>query len=122
MSAKKQVTGSYRTVRRFTLVGAALSAFLVIDGLVLFATGGLSSDATPVFPVLGGSFASASRSSGTNLIIIGVIMSLVTLAGWWRIGRPLRAAERRDRQSPPEPAAPARQAGPEAAAVPRDDR
>lgn len=122
MSGKRQVTGSYRTVRRFTIIGAVVSAFLVIDGLVLFATGGLNSDATPVFPVFGGSFASANRSSGTNLLIMGVLLALVTFVGWWRIGRPLRAAEQQGRQGPAEPAGPARQAEPGTAAVPRNDR
>jgi hypothetical protein len=94
MTGKRQVTGSYKTVRRMTILGAVLAAFLLVDGFVLFLTGGLNGDATPVFLFLGGSFANANRSSGTNLLIMGVLLALVTFAGWWWLGRPLRARER----------------------------
>ncbi len=94
MTGKRQVTGSYKTVRRMTIVGAVLAAFLLVDGFVLFLTGGLNGDATPVFLFLGGSFATANRSSGTNLLIMGALLALVTFAGWWWLGRPLRARER----------------------------
>jgi hypothetical protein len=76
---------------------------------VLFLTGGLNSDATPVFLFLGGSFANANRSSGTNLLILGVLLTAVTFAGWWRIGRPLRAQEQpgtQDAEAPGEPGQP----------------
>ncbi len=65
------MTGSHTTVRRFCVVGALGSAFMLIDGLVLLITNGLHSDATQVFPVLGGAF-SKTRASGTSLIILGV--------------------------------------------------
>ena len=97
-AGKRQVTGSYKTVRRLTIIGAVVSGFLLIDGLLLFLTNGLNSDATPVFLFLGGSFANANRSSGTNLLILGVLLTAVTFVGWWRVGRPLRAQER---QGPP---------------------
>jgi hypothetical protein len=60
-----------RSLRRFLILAAVLATAVLADGIVLAVTGGLSSDATPVFPVLGGSFAK-TRNSGTSLIIIGV--------------------------------------------------
>lgn len=81
-----------KSVRRFTILGACVSAFVLIDGVILLVTGGLSSDATPVFPVLGGSF-SATRSSGTSLVIMGVLLAVITLVGWWALGRRPRDAE-----------------------------
>jgi hypothetical protein len=81
-----------KSVRRFTILGACVSAFVLIDGVILLLTGGLSSDATPVFPVLGGSF-SATRSSGTSLVIMGVLLAVITLVGWWALGRRPRDAE-----------------------------
>ena len=87
------MSGNYRTIRRFTILGACLSAFVLLDGVVLLVTGGLSSDATPVFPMLGGSF-NATRSSGTSLLIMGVLLAVITFAGWWKLGRRLRDAQR----------------------------
>lgn len=87
------MTGSYKTVRRFTILGGCVAAFVLIDGLVLLVTNGLSSDATPVFPMLGGGF-SKTHSSGASLIILGIILAVVSFAGWWTLGRRLRAAER----------------------------
>jgi hypothetical protein len=81
-----------KSVRRFTILGACVSAFVLIDGIILLVTGGLSSDATPVFPVLGGSF-SATRSSGTSLVIMGVLLAVITIVGWWALGRRPRDAE-----------------------------
>ncbi len=89
------MNGSYKTVRRFTIVGGCVSAFVLIDGLFLFITGGLNSDATPVFPMFGGSF-NANRSSGTSLLILGVMLAAVSFFGWWTLGRRLRGAERGD--------------------------
>ncbi len=94
MTARRQPTGSYKTAFRMTMVGAAISALLLIDGLALFITGGLNSDAAPLFPVFGGSWANDNRSSGTSLLVIGVLLAIVTFVGWWRLARPLRAAER----------------------------
>ena len=70
-----------RPLRRFLIFAAVLATAVLADGIILAATGGLSSDATPVFPVLGGSFAK-TRNSGTSLIIIGVLMELVIMAAW----------------------------------------
>ncbi len=86
------MSGGNKTIRRFTILGACVSAFVLIDGVVLLVTGGLSSDATPVFPVLGGSF-SATRSSGTSLLIMDVLLAVITLVGWWKLGRRPRDAE-----------------------------
>ena len=85
------MSGSNKTIRRLTILGGLLSAFVLIDGVVLLVTGGLSSDATPVFPMLGGTF-SATRSSGTSLIIMGALLAVVTFAGWWKLGRRPRDA------------------------------
>jgi hypothetical protein len=86
-------------VRRLSIVGGCVSAFVLVDGLFLFVTGGLNSDATPVFPMFGGSF-SANRSSGTSLLILGVMLAAVSFFGSWTLGRRLRAAERDDGTRP----------------------
>jgi hypothetical protein len=78
-----------RLLRRLTIFGAVVGAFVLIDGLVLFFTHGLSTDATPVLPVLGGSFAK-TRSSGVSVIILGVVLVALTLTGRWWLGRRLR--------------------------------
>jgi hypothetical protein len=114
--------GSYKTAFRMTMVGAVISAFLLIDGIVLFLTGGLNADAQPVFPVFGGSFANDNRSSGTSLLIIGVLMTVVTFVGWWRIARPLRAAERDGGAADGLPDAGDQTAMPGPATVPQHDR
>jgi hypothetical protein len=75
-----------KSSKRLVILGAVLAAFVLIDGIVLAATGGLSSDATPIFPVLGGPFAK-TRSSGTSLIIIGALLALLTAAGGWLLAR-----------------------------------
>ncbi len=80
----------WRVVKRMTIIGALLTAFFLIDGLVLFLTGGLSADAGPVFPWLGGVF-TKNRSSGTGLLIIGVLSLVVLLTGWFTYGRRVRA-------------------------------
>lgn len=82
------MTGT-RPLRRFLILAAILAAAVLADGIVLAATNGLSSDATPVFPVLGGSFAK-TRNSGTSLIILGVLMELVIVAAWFVMGRRAR--------------------------------
>ncbi len=122
MTAQRQPKGSYKTAFRMTMIGAVISAFLLIDGLVLFLTGGLNGDATPVFPVFGGSWANDNRSSGTSLLIIGVMMAVVTFAGWWRLARPLRAAERGTAAGAADPVATSQAATPNSATVPRHDR
>lgn len=88
------MTGSYKVVRRFTIAGGLAATAVLIDGLVLLFTNGLSSDATPVFPVLGGVF-SRTRSSGASLVILAAIMIALTLVGRWTLGRRLRAEEQR---------------------------
>lgn len=80
----------WRVVKRMTIVGALLTTFFLVDGLALFATGGLSGDAGPVFPWLGGAF-TKNRSSGTGLLIIGVLALAVLLTGWFTYGRRVRA-------------------------------
>lgn len=118
MTARRQPTGSYKTAFRMTMVGVVISAFLLIDGLVLFFTGGLNGDATPVFPVFGGSWANDNRSSGTSLLIIGVLMAIVTFAGWWRLARPLRTSV----PGTTEPAETSQAGTPSSATVPQHDR
>ena len=88
-----------RRLRRFLIVAAALASLVLIDGIVLAATNGLGQDATPVFPVLGGSF-SKTRNSGTSLIILGILMELVTLTAWLVLSRRARQAQQRAGGSP----------------------
>lgn len=83
-----------RPLRRFLILAAVLATLVLIDGIVLAVTGGLGGDATPVFPVLGGSFAK-TRNSGTSLIIIGVLMEMVTLTAWLVLSRRARQAQQR---------------------------
>jgi hypothetical protein len=83
---------SQKSLRRFLIVAAVLSALLLIDGIVLKATNGLSSDSTPVLPVLGGSFAK-THNSGTSLIVLGALMALLTLLGWWTRARRQRGTQ-----------------------------
>jgi hypothetical protein len=78
-----------RLLRRLTIFGAIIGAFVLIDGLVLFFTHGLSTDATPVLSVLGGSF-SKTRSSGVSVIVLGVVLVALTLLGRCWLGRRLR--------------------------------
>jgi hypothetical protein len=80
----------YRVVKRMTIIGAVVVAFCLIDGLVLFLTNGLGSDAGPLFPWLGGVF-TKNRSSGTGLLVIGALGVVVLAVGWFSYGRRLRA-------------------------------
>ncbi len=82
--------GNYVVVRRMTLLGIVMTAFFLVDGLVLFLTNGLTSDAGPIFPWLGGYF-NSNRSSGTGLMIIGSISLVVVVVGWLAYGRNVRA-------------------------------
>jgi len=75
-----------KALRRFAIFGAVIGAFVFIDGLVLLLTNGLGSDATPVLPVLGGSFVK-TRSSGASVVILGVVIIVLTLVGRWWLGR-----------------------------------
>lgn len=88
------MNASYKTVFRLTAVATVITVLLFTDGVVLMATNGLKKDATNVFPVLGGSLGSTTRSSGANIIIMAVILALVTIAGWVYCAR-LRAAQQR---------------------------
>lgn len=81
-----------RPLRRFLILAAVFATAVLADGIILAATGGLRSDATPVFPVLGGSFAK-TRNSGTSLIIIGVLFELVVVAAWVVMGRRARRTQ-----------------------------
>ena len=87
------MTQRYKMVRRLTIAGSVVAALLLVDGLILFFTNGLSSDATPVFPVLGGTFAK-THSSGTSLIIMAVMRGIVLAVGWFGLGRKLRDESR----------------------------
>ncbi len=82
--------GNYIVVRRMMLLGVVMTAFFLVDGFVLFLTNGLTSDAGPVFPWLGGSF-NSNRSSGTGLMIIGGISLAVVVVGWLTYGRSVRS-------------------------------
>ncbi len=77
-----------KVLRRLTIFGLLIGAFVFIDGLVLLFTNGLTSDATPIFPVLG--FAK-TRSSGASVVILGVAILVLTVVGRWWMGR--RAAQ-----------------------------
>lgn len=81
---------NWKTVRLFTIIAAFLAGFLLVDGLALFATGGLSADAGPVFPWLGGTF-TKNHSSGTGILIIGALAVAVLVIGWFTYGRRVRA-------------------------------
>jgi hypothetical protein len=94
------MSGNWTVVRRMTILGAVLTLFFLVDGLVLLLTNGLGSDAGPVFPWLGGSF-TKNRSSGAGLLIIGVIALLVMLVGWFAYGRRVRAAHRAEHAASP---------------------
>lgn len=87
-----QAEARYKILVRAMILGCLGAAFILIDGLVLFATGGLSSDAGPLFPWLGGAFANKNRSSGTGLLVIGVMLLVVLAIGWFTYGRKMRAA------------------------------
>jgi len=93
------MTPRYEMVRRLTIIGSVVAALLLVDGLILFFTNGLSSDATPVFPVLGGTFSKA-HSSGTSLIIMAVMLGIVVAVGWFGLGRKLRGESRVDQGEP----------------------
>jgi uncharacterized membrane protein len=96
---------SYKTVFRLTMVATVITVLLFIDGIVLMATNGLQSDATNVFPVLGGSLGNATRTSGANIIIMAVIMAIVTVAGWVYTSR-VKAAQQRAAAQPAAAASP----------------
>lgn len=81
----------HRAARLVMIIGAAFSAFLLIDGLVLLLSNGLQKDATPLFGWLGGSFAS-NHSSGAALILIGVLLLIVLGGGWFANRRRAHAA------------------------------
>ena len=83
----------YRVVKRMTILGVVVTAFCLVDGLVLFLTNGLRSDAGPLFPWLGGVF-TKNRSSGTGLLVIGALGVVVMLVGWFTYGRRVRAEHR----------------------------
>ncbi len=80
----------YRLVVRMTVVGVLVTAFCLVDGLVLLLTDGLRSDAGPLFPWLGGVF-TKNRSSGAGLLVIGALGAIVMLVGWLTYGRRVRA-------------------------------
>ena len=80
----------YRVVKRMTILGVVVVAFCLVDGLVLFLTNGLGSDAGPLFPWLGGVF-TKNRSSGTGLLVIGALGVVVLAVGWFTYGRRVRA-------------------------------
>jgi len=83
----------YRVVKRMMIIGAVIIAFCLVDGLVLFVTNGLGSDAGPLFPWLGGVF-TKSRSSGAGLLVIGALGVVVLGVGWFTYGRRIRAESR----------------------------
>lgn len=80
----------YRVVKRMTVLGVIVTAFCLVDGLVLFLTNGLGSDAGPLFPWLGWVF-TKNRSSGTGLLVIGALGVVVMGVGWFTYGRRVRA-------------------------------
>lgn len=108
-----QVENRYKTLIRAMILGCLGAAFILIDGLVLFLTGGLSSDAGPLFPWLGGAFASKNRSSGTGLLVIGVFLVVVLAIGWFTYGRQLRARYLAELQEAGPQQAEPQQAGPQ---------
>jgi hypothetical protein len=91
----------WRVVKRMMIVGGVLTAFFLVDGLVLLLTDGLNSDAGPLFPWLGGVF-SENRSSGAGLLIIGVLALIVLAVGWVAYGRKVRDAHLRSAGVPDE--------------------
>lgn len=105
-------TNRYKIVRRAMVVGSLLAAVILIDGFVLFLTNGLNSDAAPIFPWLGGVWASKNRSSGTGLLVMGALLVVVLLVGWFAYGRRVRARSLAEAQpaapagADPQPAAP----------------
>jgi hypothetical protein len=86
------VSSSYKAVFRLTVLATVTTALLITDGIVLMATNGLKSDATNVFPVLGGSLGGTTRTSGANILVMAAILALVTIAGWVYCRR-LKAAQ-----------------------------
>ncbi len=81
--------GNYLVVRRMTILGVVMTTFLVVDGLVLLLTNGLTMDAGPLFPWLGGSF-NSNHSSGAGLLVIAAIALVVMAVGWFAYGRKVR--------------------------------
>ncbi len=87
---KGSYKGNYIAVRRTTILGLIMTGFLLVDGLVLLLTNGLTMDAGPLFPWLGGSF-NSNRSSGAGLLVIAAIALVVMAVGWFAYGRKVRA-------------------------------
>lgn len=81
----------YRLVKRVMIFCGIVTALVLIDGMVLSFTNGLKTDAQPIFPWLGGVWASKNRSSGFGLLIIGALAAAILLVGWFCYVRGLRA-------------------------------
>jgi protein-S-isoprenylcysteine O-methyltransferase Ste14 len=102
---------SRKALTRFAIAAAVIGAMLFVDGLVLSFTNGLKTDASPILPVLGGTF-SKTRSSGASLIVLGVVLVVLALVGRWWLTRRVNAQDRGDTGS--SGAAPACKATPQA--------
>lgn len=89
---------SRKALTRFSIAAVVVGAVVFVDGLVLLSTDGLKTDASPILPVLGGSF-SKTRSSGASLIVLGVVIVVMALVGRWWLSRRVEAVGRGEASS-----------------------